>query len=69
MLICPNCGKYMTFKIVYVSGNPTVIYECDCGYSSSNITSINDTKTYIDTDMVDTVTNYTKNTNYGGIKL
>lgn len=32
---CPKCGSYMAFLIKYVAGNPVAIWECACGYDTS----------------------------------
>lgn len=54
MNLCPKCGKnYTTSHIEYVNGNPIVINECVCGYSSKN-------DTYTTTDR----TNYEKESTY-----
>lgn len=35
MMICPKCGRSMTFSMTYFVGNPVVIWRCICGYDSS----------------------------------
>ena len=35
MMVCPKCGRLMTFSMTYVAGNPVVIWRCICGYDSS----------------------------------
>ena len=35
MMVCPKCGRYMTFSMTYAAGSPVVIWRCICGYDSS----------------------------------
>lgn len=32
---CPKCGSYMTFKILWIAGNPVCMWECICGYKEA----------------------------------
>lgn len=47
MMICPRCGRYMTFSMTYVSGSPVVIWRCVCGYDSSKERVITTNRTEI----------------------
>lgn len=34
MLHCPKCGNCINSNIIYVAGEPKLIYTCNCGYTN-----------------------------------
>ena len=34
MLLCPKCGNHINSNIIYVAGEPKLIYTCNCGYTN-----------------------------------
>lgn len=56
---CPKCGNFMIFKMKYSCGYPVIEYRCFCGYSTFNESLRTDSKTNVENDVVDTLTNHT----------
>ena len=54
---CPKCGNFMIFNMRYSCGYPVIEYRCICGYSTLNESHGADTKTSIENDMIDALTN------------
>ena len=67
---CPNCGRYLDFKIDYFCGSPNIHYTCTCGYDTNNETTIATTSTMI-LPVIDAYKNhkisYWTNFNYNAI--